>query len=152
MFGKRSIDVCAWEEVEEVEEPEGVGNESGNAFMTKTKIDETLANGFRRFRSEEGAKTTMRACLGRSAAAPTPRAWEGIRDARSTRTRFASESPRALPCSRGARARFAFPEASPAPARDARETPFTGRKNKPSERTGRAFGGARAYLEPLGQT
>lgn len=34
--------------------------------------------------SSLGAKTTMRACLGRSAAAPTPRAWEGIRDARST--------------------------------------------------------------------
>lgn len=48
------------------------------------------------------------------------------------------------------RARVAFPGPSLAPAREKRNAFLS--RNKPSGDTRRAFGGARAYLEPLGQT
>ena len=48
------------------------------------------------------------------------------------------------------RARVAFPGPSLAPWREKRNAFLS--RNKPSGDTRRAFGGARAYLEPLGQT
>jgi len=83
--------------------------------------------------SSLGAKTTMRACLGRSAAAPTPRAWEGIRDARSTRTRFASESRLELCHAVVVRARASRFRKPPARGPHANgETPFfLGKKTNP---------------------
>ena len=82
----------------------------------------------------------------------TPRAREGFRRARSAGTRSVSELPRARKArSRRARARRVSRALPRARARTAKRL-FFWRENKPSGDTGRAYGDARAYLEPLRQS
>ena len=153
MFGKRSIDVCAWEEVEEMEEMEEPrGRERIGERVYDKDENRRNARAWVSSISSLGAKTTMRACVSRKVRCDSDAACVGGYPRRAKhkdafRLRIASSSAMQLWCARALRVSGGLPR-----ARTRTVKRLSGRKNKPSERTGRAFGGARAYLEPLGQT
>ena len=149
VFGKRSIDVCAWEEVEEMEEMEEPRGRERIGERVYDK-DETLA--WVSSISSLGAKTTNDACVSRKVRCGSDAACVGGYPRRAKhkdafRLRIASSSAMQSWCARALRVSGGLPR-----ARTRTVKRLSGRKNKPSERTERAFGGARAYLEPLGQT